>query len=70
MRIYPRHLSQMGYCRRGARKFFVRHGLDWSTFVRQGIPAERLALIDDFMVDQLIKVASDELGRQESNDRA
>jgi len=30
------------YCARGARDFFVRHGLNWQSFVQQGIDARDL----------------------------
>lgn len=34
--------SGNGFCSRGARPWFQRHGLDWRAFVRDGIPAEQM----------------------------
>jgi hypothetical protein len=34
--------TRTGYCARQSRAFFAQHGLDWLTFVREGIPAQRL----------------------------
>ncbi|MEN1942649.1 hypothetical protein WCE55_02155 [Luteimonas sp. MJ293] len=31
-----------GFCNRGARPWFERHGLDWRAFVRDGIPAAQM----------------------------
>jgi hypothetical protein len=44
-------------CSRGGREFFAKHGLDWSDFLKNGIDADVLRVIDDEMVRQVIKVA-------------
>lgn len=49
-------------CSGGARGFFKRHNLDWSDFLKNGIPAERLIETGDAMALQVVEVAR---GRQE-----
>lgn len=49
-------------CSRGARKFFIRHGLDWSDFLKNGIPASKLEATGDYMALQVVEVAR---GRQQ-----
>lgn len=43
----PGFSPRPGFCRGGARRWFRRHGLDWSTFVREGIDAATLEAIGD-----------------------
>lgn len=61
MIVTMRDIRAAKMCSRGARKFFERHGLDWSAFVKQGIPAEKLAATGDAMALQVVEVAR---GRQ------
>lgn len=35
------------WCARGAREFCQRHGLDWTGFVREGVPCSVLEAIGD-----------------------
>lgn len=44
-------------CSGGARAFFERHGLDWSKFLKEGIPAEQLVATGDAMALQVVEVA-------------
>jgi hypothetical protein len=44
-------------CSGGTRAFFTRHGLDWSDFLKNGIPAERLAATGDAMALRVVEVA-------------
>jgi hypothetical protein len=46
-RVYPRDLRAARICFGGARPWFRRHGLDWQTFVANGIAAERLEATGD-----------------------
>jgi hypothetical protein len=55
--ITMRHVRQAGMCSKGARMFFRRHGLDWATFVRQGLPAEKIAATGDAMALKVVEVA-------------
>lgn len=44
-------------CSRGARLFFERHGLDWRSFLSEGIEAEKLIATGDAMALQVVEVA-------------
>lgn len=52
------------YCARGVRELFSRYGLDFSDFLKNGIPADKLleATNNDGMVIAAVEVAS---GRQQ-----
>lgn len=47
--VLHRHIRQLGYCNKGARVFFERHGLNWADFMANGISADVLGQIDDDM---------------------
>lgn len=49
-------------CSRGARDFFIRHNLDWSTFLQEGIDEELLIATGDAMALQVVEAAN---GRQQ-----
>lgn len=57
MTVQLKHIRQLGYCRRGAVKFFARHGWDWSDFLRNGIDAEKLIATGDAMAMKAVEVA-------------
>lgn len=57
MRIHPKHLTAIGYCRRNTRRFFVRHKLDWPLFLKQGLPEEQFLATQDHMAIELVKAA-------------
>lgn len=63
MLVLHRHLRELGYCNRGARAFFQKHGLSWADFLRQGIPAERLKETRDAMAMKVIQQARTDHGR-------
>lgn len=42
-------------CSRGSRQFFERHGLDWQDFLKNGIPASKLAATGDHMALTLVE---------------
>lgn len=44
-------------CSRGTRGFFARHGLDYSDFLTNGIPAEKLEATGDAMAVRVCEVA-------------
>lgn len=46
--------SRPGFCRRGARRFFARYGLDWSKFVREGIDAAEFEATGDALALALV----------------
>ena len=57
VRVWPQDLSAVGYCHRGARRFFRRHALDWPAFLRTGIAADRLLATGDYMAERLVAQA-------------
>lgn len=54
LRTIPHFTRQPGFCRAGAQAFFRAHGLDWRSFVRNGIPADDLAATGDAMAMALV----------------
>lgn len=46
-------LAELGYCHRGARRWFARHGLDWARFVQMGLPVETIEATGDAMARRL-----------------
>jgi len=66
--ITTKHLRQAKMCSRGARQFFIRHGLNYTDFVKNGIEEKHLLNTEDQMAKDLVDIAN---GRkqQESNGR-
>lgn len=56
-------LAAMKFCNRGARLFFERHGLNWQTFMQQGIDDSELVGIDDEMMRQVVERARLRVGK-------
>lgn len=44
-------------CRKGARLFFDKHGLNWADFSKNGIEEERLLATGDALAVQLVEGA-------------
>jgi len=57
MRIFIRHTRCVKYCSTGGRAFFKKHNLCWSTFLKEGLPVEAFAHIDDAMLNKVIQAA-------------
>ena len=57
MIITVKHMRKAGYCMSGARKFFIRHGLDWGSFIKNGLDEEFFRRTGDAMALRLIEVA-------------
>ena len=57
IRANMRHVRQCKMCSRGARAWFERHGLDWSEFLRAGLPVETLEQTGDAMALQVAAAA-------------
>lgn len=55
--VYMRDLRKLKYCSRGARVFFVKHGLSWRDFLKNGIPAKDLDATGDAMAIKLAGMA-------------
>lgn len=51
------HMRELGYCNRGARDFFGRHGLSWADFLANGIEASRLVATGDGMALKVVEHA-------------
>lgn len=43
-----------GHCVKGARPWFAAYGLDFRDFVKNGIESDRLAALDDAILNQVI----------------
>jgi len=41
-KVTIRHCRDAGYSPQGVKQFFIEHGLDWSSFVRDGIDSDQL----------------------------
>lgn len=52
-----KHIRQCRMCSRGTRAFFARHGLDWTDFLKQGVPVEALEQTGDAMALQVVAAA-------------
>lgn len=50
-------MRELGYCNRGGRAFFVRHGLSWADFLAGGVPAEQLRETGDAMAIRVVEHA-------------
>ena len=57
MTIILKHVRQCHMCSRGAREFFGRHGLDWSEFVKNGLPEETILATGDAMAKRVVERA-------------
>jgi hypothetical protein len=57
VRFTMRHIRQCKMCSRGARDFFAKHGLDWSEFLREGLPVSALEQTGDAMALQVVAAA-------------
>jgi hypothetical protein len=47
VRVYMRHVRGYGYCMAGIRQWAAQHGIDWSDFIRNGVPASKLEDMND-----------------------
>ena len=54
-RVYMRDIRASRMCAYGARQFFVKHGWDWSTFLREGISLSTVAAARDAMADKVVR---------------
>lgn len=58
MMITMKHIRQSKMCSKGTRKFFCRHGLDWQSFIRNGIDESELLKTNDAMALKVVEVAN------------
>ena len=52
-----KHTRVLGYCSRGVREFFNRHNLDYSKFIKEGLPCDELLATNDSMAIKVVEVA-------------
>ena len=57
IRATMKHIRACRMCSRGARAWFDRHGLDWTEFLKQGVPVEALEQTGDAMAIQVAAAA-------------
>lgn len=57
MIITMTHVRMARYCRRGAMAFCNRHGLDWSKFLRDGLPERDILATGDAMAKKVVEIA-------------
>lgn len=55
--VVLKDIRRLKYCSKGARTFFERHGLSWSDFLSNGIPASELEKTGDAMALHVVEVA-------------
>lgn len=62
IRVHVRHIKSgdLNYCSRGSRVWFKQHGLDWSEFIRDGLPEDVLLATGDAMALAAIEEARKE----------
>jgi hypothetical protein len=61
--VRSKHLRKANFCMSGGRQWFSDHGLSWSDFLENGIPADTLEATGDEMALVVSKLA-----REEAND--
>ena len=57
MIIRVNHARQAGYCSRGMRAFFVKYDLNWSEFLKNGLPEETLLATGDALARKVVEIA-------------
>lgn len=55
--VLQKDMRALKYCSRGVRDFFKRHDLDYSDFLKNGIPASTLEATGDAMAKAVAEVA-------------
>lgn len=57
MIITHNDLRALRYCNNGTREFFRRHNLDWSEFIKNGLPESEFLNTGDAMAVRLVDFA-------------
>ncbi len=58
MIVTMRDVRKAKMCSVGARAFFIRHGLDWGDFLKNGIDAKIVMATGDAMAQRVVEVAN------------
>lgn len=61
--VTMRHVRAAKLCSRGARTLAARHGLDWTRFVREGLPASLVEATGDAFALRVAAAARKEAAR-------
>lgn len=64
VQVYARHCRGTGLCLRGARVWVEAHGMDWRSFVKEGVPSDDPRVQNDAFAARVIAIARAE---QEKN---
>lgn len=56
-------IRQAGFCVKGARTWFTRHGLDFKQFLRFGMPASELIAKGDGLAQKVVEAKRARDGR-------
>jgi len=54
-KVRIQHTRALGYCRKGVKKFFERHNIDWDTFIKEGVPEEALLNTNDALAIKVVE---------------
>lgn len=55
--VTMRDIRAAGFCSRGTRDFFGRHEMDWSKFLKEGLPETEFLKTGDAMAYKVVEVA-------------
>lgn len=58
--VRMRHIRQANLCAGGTRSWFVEHGFDWTSFLVNGIDAEKLIATEDALALRVVRIAKSE----------
>ena len=58
------HMHEIGYCARGGRRWAERYGLDWSEFVKNGLPVEAFEATGDAMGLRIAQYVREQHGQE------
>lgn len=53
--IRMRDIRGAGLCSSGAREFFKAHDIEWSNFLKNGVPLSTIAAIDDYQAAKVVR---------------
>lgn len=63
------HIRAVGFCGKGVRQFFARHGMDWQTFLESGLPVDHFLATGDAMAIRLAEFVINGQGQEKANGR-
>ena len=59
------HVRAVGLCVNGSRAWFVRNGLDFRAFLREGLDAQTLLATGDAMAQRVVEHARNQSSQRE-----